>query len=243
MSKLFRDHAIILRTHKLGEADRIITLLTRRHGKVRAVAKGVRRTGSRFGSRLEPFGLVDIQFHRGRSLHTVTQVETISPFAADIVTDYTRYTSASVMVETTDRLVGDVAEPSEAHFLLLVGALRTLCAGKIAPALVLDAFLLRSLGYAGWAPNLRSCASCGAPGPHHAFDVAAGGLVCRSCRQAGAVAVREQAVTHLACLMAGQWEPVCAADDTVALEASRLIANSMQWHLERALRSLSYIER
>ena len=83
-SKLYRDDAIVLRTHPLGEADRIITLLTRRHGKVRAVAKGVRRTGSRFGARLEPFTLVDVQLHAVRNLHTVTQVVTIEAFAVGI---------------------------------------------------------------------------------------------------------------------------------------------------------------
>src|SRR5699024_4170803 len=81
-------------THPLGEADRIITLLTRRHGKVRAVAKGVRRTGSRFGARLEPFTLVDVQLHAGRSLHTVTQVVTIEAFAVGISADYGRLTAA-----------------------------------------------------------------------------------------------------------------------------------------------------
>ena len=74
---LYRDEAIVLRTHKLGEADRIITLLTRQHGRVRAVAKGVRRTTSRFGSRLEPFTHVDLQLAEGRNLDVITQAETI----------------------------------------------------------------------------------------------------------------------------------------------------------------------
>src|SRR5437764_10795101 len=80
---LYRDEAVVLRTQKLGEADRIITLLTRRHGRVRAVAKGVRRTGSRFGSRVEPFMQVDLQLHepagnRPSALDLVTQAETIA---------------------------------------------------------------------------------------------------------------------------------------------------------------------
>src|SRR4051812_42124640 len=78
---LYRDEAVVLRTQKLGEADRIVTLLTRRHGRVRAVAKGVRRTGSRFGARVEPFTHDDLQLHEGRSLDVVTQAETIEPFA------------------------------------------------------------------------------------------------------------------------------------------------------------------
>ena len=72
-SRHYRDEGVVLRTHKLGEADRIITLLTRQHGKVRAVAKGVRRTASKFGARLEPFMVVDVQLYEGRSLDIVTQ--------------------------------------------------------------------------------------------------------------------------------------------------------------------------
>ena len=80
--RLYRDEAIVLRTHKLGEADRIITLLTRQHGRVRAVAKGVRRTTSRFGSRLEPFTHVDLQLAEGRNLDVVTQAETLDAVRA-----------------------------------------------------------------------------------------------------------------------------------------------------------------
>ncbi len=90
---LYSDEAIVLRTHKLAEADRIITLLTREHGVVRAVAKGVRRTSSRFGSRLEPFTHVDLQLAVGRNLDTITQAETRAPYGATISADYDRYTA------------------------------------------------------------------------------------------------------------------------------------------------------
>jgi DNA repair protein RecO (recombination protein O) len=243
MQKLYRDHALVLRTIPLGEADRIITLLTRRNGKVRAVAKGVRRTGSRFGARLEPFSLIDLQLHAGKNLHTVTQVETIESFAEPISGDYARFTAASAMLETVDRLTDDVVDPSARGFLLLVGALRTVAAGNIPPPLVLDSFLLRTLGLSGWAPELRVCAGCGAEGPHHAFDVAAGGLVCTTCRRPGAKAVRQATVEHMIFLLAGDWENVLTAPDTVALEASRLIADTITWHLERSLRSYGYVER
>ena len=83
----YRDEGVVLRTHKLGEADRIVTLLTKSHGKVRAVAKGVRRTSSKFGARLEPFMVADIQFYEGRSLDTIQQAETIAAYGADIVDD------------------------------------------------------------------------------------------------------------------------------------------------------------
>src|SRR4051812_49560097 len=89
---LYRDEAVVLRTQKLGEADRIVTLLTRRHGRVRAVAKGVRRTTSKFGARLEPFSHVDCQLYAGRELDIVTQAVSVEPYGGRIVGDYRPYT-------------------------------------------------------------------------------------------------------------------------------------------------------
>ena len=129
----FRDEAVVLRTHKLGEADRIITLLTRHHGRVRAVAKGVRRTSSRFGSRLEPFMVVDVQLWQGRSLDIVTQVVTLSPYGGPIAEDYTRWTAATAMAETAERMTENEREPATQQFLLLVGGLRTLAEGSTTP--------------------------------------------------------------------------------------------------------------
>lgn len=123
----------MLRTHKLGEADRIVTVLTRRTGKVRGVAKGVRRTTSRFGARLEPFTHVDLQLHTGRTLDVITQAETIRPYGEALVVDYPRYTAGVAMLETADRLVMGEKEPALRQFLLLVGGLRTLGSGSTRP--------------------------------------------------------------------------------------------------------------
>src|SRR6478672_10275771 len=101
---LYRDEGVVLRTQRLGEADRIITVLTRRHGRVRAVAKGVRRTKSKFGARLEPFSHVDLQMYAGRELDIVTQCESIDAFGEPIVADYASYTAATAVLETAERL-------------------------------------------------------------------------------------------------------------------------------------------
>ena len=130
---LYRDEAIVLRTHKLGEADRIITLLTRHHGRVRAVAKGVRRTTSKFGSRLEPFTHVDLQLAEGRNLDIITQAETKSAFSSGLGADYERYTAGTAMLETAERLVSEEKQPSLQQFLLLVGGLRAMAAGEHGP--------------------------------------------------------------------------------------------------------------
>ena len=183
---LYRDEAIVLRTQKLGEADRIITLLTRAHGRVRAVAKGVRRTSSRFGCRLEPFTYVDLQLAEGRSLDVITQAETLAPYGARIGSDYEMYTAGTVMLETAERLVVEDKEPALQQFLLLVGALRTMSAGERNPSQVLDSFLLRSMSVAGYAPSFEGCARCGLEGPHRSFSPSAGGMLCGTCRVPGA---------------------------------------------------------
>ena len=131
--RLYRDRAVVLRQHKLGEADRIVTLLTRDHGLVRAVAKGVRRTRSKFGARLEPFAHIDAQLHPGRNLDIVTQVVSIDAFATDIVSDYGRYTCACAMLETAERLAGEERAPAPALHRLTVSALRAVADGQPAP--------------------------------------------------------------------------------------------------------------
>ena len=138
---LWRDTGLVLRVQKLGEADRIVTLLTRRRGKVRAVAKGVRRTRSRWGARLEPFNHVDVQCYTGRSLDIVTQAETVDAFGAGIIGDYGRYTAGCAMLETADRLVAEEGDPALRVYLLLVGAVRALAGRERDPSLVLDALL------------------------------------------------------------------------------------------------------
>lgn len=241
--RLYRDDGVVLRLQKLGEADRIVTLLTRRTGRVRAVAKGVRRTSSKFGGRLEPFGHVDLQLAEGRSLHSVSQVEGISLFGRQIAEDYARYTSASAVAETAERLTPVELEPSPQLFLLTVGAMRALAAGEHATTLVLDAFLLRAMRLAGWEPALTNCAVCGAKGQHRAFSVPAGGCVCQDCRPAGAASPAPAAVTLMAALASGDWLYADASEPAVRREASGLVAAHLQWHLERALRSLPFVDR
>jgi DNA repair protein RecO (recombination protein O) len=240
---LYRDEAIVLRTHKLGEADRIITLLTRSHGRVRAVARGVRRTTSKFGSRLEPFMHVDLQLSEGRSLDHVTQAETLTPFHAGIGADYDRYTAGTAMLETADRLVPEEREPSVQQFLLLVGGLRTLSSGERTASQVLDSYLLRSLAVAGYAPSFDACARCGLMGPHRWFNVSLGGALCVTCRVPGSASPAPETLAVLGALLAGDWPVVESAEPRHLREASGLVAAYLAWHLERGLRSLEYVER
>lgn len=240
---LYRDQGVVLRTHKLGEADRIITVLTRERGLVRAVAKGVRKTSSRFGGRLEPFMHVDLQFAEGRSLDIITQVETINPFARDLGSDYPSYTSGTAMLETAERLVGEDGEPAVQQIQLLVGALKALVSGRSAPGSILDSYQLRALAVAGFAPSFDACARCGQEGPHRSFHAPSGGMLCGDCRVPGSAAPSPMAVALLGALLVGDWELVGACDDRSRREASSIVAAYLSWHLERGLRSLSHVDR
>ncbi|WFE29787.1 DNA repair protein RecO [Solwaraspora sp. WMMD791] len=246
--QLYRDDAVVLRVQKLGESDRIITLLTRRHGRLRAVARGVRRTTSRFGARLEPFGHVDLQLAGnpdggGSSLHTVSQVEGLHLYGKRFLGDYPRYTAASAIAETAERLTPVEREPSLQLFQLTLGALRALADGSHAGTLVLDAYLLRGMAFAGWAPALVECAVCGNRGRHRAFSVPAGGCVCPDCRPPGAAHPAPATIDLMAALATGDWQVADASEPAARRECSGLVAAHLQWHLERGLRSLPLVDR
>src|SRR3954469_13138140 len=250
---LYRDEAVVLRVHKLGEADRIVTLLTRRHGRVRAVGKGVRRTSSRFGARLEPGSHIDVQLYSRlpegqaapggrRALDVVQQIESLDAFGARLAGDYSRWTSAAVICETAERMTEE-AEPALRLYLLVVGALRALVAGEHDPGLILDAFLIRAMASAGWEPALRECAKCSRPGPHAAFNVPAGGAVCEDCRPSGSARPQPASVSLMAALLSGDWVVADASETGIRRESSGLVAAHLQWHLERGLRSLPLVDR
>jgi DNA repair protein RecO (recombination protein O) len=240
---LYRDEGVVLRTQKLGEADRIVTVLTRRHGKVRAVAKGVRRTKSKFGARLEPFSHVDLQLYTGRNLDILSQAESIRAYGQQIVADYPAYTAGTAVLETADRLTAEEKEPSLRLFLLVIGALRALSEKTHPAPLVLDAFLLRAMSVAGWEPALGDCARCGEEGPHRHFSVPAGGTVCPPCRPTGSAMPNPQTIEHLDALLSGNWDRAEASQAAQCREGSGLVAALLQWHLERGLRSLALVDR
>lgn len=237
----YRDEAVIIRTHKLGEADRIVTMLSRYHGLVRAVAKGVRRTTSKFGSRLEPFMVVDVQLHEGRTLDTVSQVETLNAYGGKIIEDYPAFTAATAMVETAEKLAGGETSPQQ--YLLLLGGLRALANQDHDSGLILDSYLLRALAVAGWAPNFSDCARCGKPGIHRDFVLQAGGMVCGDCKTAGSVKLSEDSAKLLGALLAGDWAFADLTEPSVRAAASGVVAAYSQWHIERGLKSLQHVER
>ncbi|MGV0868485.1 DNA repair protein RecO [Corynebacterium kalidii] len=213
----YRDEGFVVRTHRLGEADLIVVLLTREHGVVRAVAKGVRRSKSRFGARLDRFCRVNVQIYPGRNrskpdggLANVTDAVTVHTFAPQISSDVDRYYAGVAMLEIAELTVQGAVEEAGHVFDGLDQALAALAdraAGEgagLSPRTLADRFVLQALGMAGWAPSLVDCAQCGRTGPHSAFHPLAGGAVCTSCRPPGAFTPPAQAVRVLWLLSRGR---------------------------------------
>ena len=219
------------------------SLLTRDRGKIRAVAKGVRRTKSKFGARLEPFSRVDLLVFEGKSLDIITQAESLNAYGQDLALDYSLWTAGQTMLETADRLTQEESISAESQYLLLVGALRTLVSGEHAAALVLDAFLLRSLSLAGYSPNLDACVICGIAGVQPFFHVATGGALCVEHRVPGSVAPRAESFALMQALISGDWESADQSQAWERNEVSGIVAAYVQWHLERGLRSLPLVDR
>lgn len=249
-SRLYRDAAVVLRTYRLGESDRIVVFLTEQHGKVRAVAKGIRKTRSRFGGRLEPLSYVNVQFHRGTNLDVVSQVETIDT-STNLYGDLDVMTEASAVLEAVDRLVPDL-EPVPQTFRMLVGVRRTLIE-KPSP-LVVPAFLWKLLSAEGVRPELDRCVGCGASesadGSFVAFDSIRGGVQCRSCRTGGSISsdalalLRDMLGGKLGVVLDAAYEPGGQRlDDPVVNEVSELATRAFEAHVERRLRSLGIFER
>lgn len=235
---LYRDEGVVLRTIRLGEADRIITFVTHGHGKVRAVAKGVRKTKSRFGSRLEPFSHVALQLYEGRELDIVTQADTLDHFRP-IRDDLDRVAAAMSMLEAVDH-VAQEREPNARLYQMLVGALRSIAARR-AP-LVVPAFFLKLLAAEGFEPALDACVTCGSIDELVAFDLAEGGVLCRTCRQG--VPVSDDALTLMRAILGGGLARVLELDTSPAVaEVDALAIRLVEHHVERRLRSSHLLDR
>jgi DNA repair protein RecO (recombination protein O) len=210
---------------------------------------------------------VDLLLHEGRTLDVITQAESLRSYGDFLASDYPRYTTGTVMLETAERFTAVEKEPALRQFLLLVGGLRALTGSEHEPRLVLDAFLLRSLAVAGYAPALDECAICGTRAPaadaddgadgeepdvpatarrrpqRRAFGIAAGGLVCRSCHAPGAATASVITIDLMSALLRGDWGLADATERRYQVECSGLVATYVQWHLEHSIRSLRHVEQ
>jgi DNA repair protein RecO (recombination protein O) len=235
---VYRDTGIVLRTYRLGEADRIVVVLTPAHGKVRAVAKGVRKTKSRFGARLEPLSHCAFLFYEGRDLDIVSQADVIDHFAT-VRGDLDRLTKGIALCEAVD-LITHEREPGERRYQMLLGALRALAAAD--RPLLVPAFFWKLLDAEGYRPEVDACVACGSDGPLVAFDLDQGGALCRSCRQG--VAVSPEVFVLLQQILGGGL--VAALNEpasTATHELESLATRAMEHNLERRLRAMGVLGR
>lgn len=247
---LYREEGVVLRTYKLGEADRIVVFMTAGRGKVRAVAKGVRKTKTRFGGRLEPLFRVSLMMHKGRELDVVTQVETLEHFAP-VRVELARLADAMALVEAVDHVARE-GESDARLYQMLVRGLRTL-AQRPSPLLV-GAFYWKLLALEGLAPNLDSCARCpsaglGSAGDDElvALDLEEGGMICRACRvgpRAAKPAVSPEALGVIRRVLGGELGKALAEPaGPTAVEVTELGTRALEAHLERRLRTLRAFAR
>jgi DNA repair protein RecO (recombination protein O) len=182
----YKEKAIVLRAFDLGDADRIVTLFTENRGLARAVAKGVRRTASKFGARLEPFTVLNAVLHEGRNLDTVVSVETIDSHAA-IREDFAKYVFGEAMLEMIEKSLQE-NQNIPRLFPALCISLDVLEGEVIDLALLLAAFQLKVCALIGYHPHLDRCLYCGREiaGEKSWLDLGGGGIACTRCRPGGA---------------------------------------------------------
>jgi len=238
VSRLYRDTGVVLRTYKLAEADRIVVVLTEGHGKVRAVAKGVRKTHSKFGARLEPMSHIRLLLHEGRDLDIVNQVESVDSLAP-MVADLDHMTRGLAVLEAVDQMAMD-REPNPQLYRMLVGVLRTIATND--SPLVVAGFFWKLLTLEGVRPELDVCVRCGETEPLVAFDMDHGGVLCRACRSGAPISA--EALELMRMILGGRLNAALAAPVSPAThEVSNHATRAVEHHIERRLRSVAVFER
>ncbi|HEU4977082.1 MAG TPA: DNA repair protein RecO [Baekduia sp.] len=233
-----KSEAVVLRSIRFGEADRILHLYTPGRGRMSAIAKGVRKTRSRFGGRLEPFFRVALVLHQGRSdLLTVTSAETVHGYPR-LRADGGALDAAARACDAVSRLFED-ADPHPAVYHLLCNELALLDADPARATLANQlAFRLKLLVAAGLAPQLAACASCGEREHLVGFSGAAGGVVCGAC-EAGAFPMAEESHAFLTAALAQPLAAAPAGTPRALRQAERAIADTVEHHAHVRLRAAS----
>lgn len=225
----------------MGEADRIVTFYTQGHGKIRGVAKGIRKAKSRFGGRLDAFTHVDLQLYRGRSeLDIVTQADIIDR-PRRIRADYASFCAASAIADALDRTTPE-RERNVRAFLLLRSAIQALEDGADDPSLIAYAFLAKLVSMAGLHPTLPVCVECGAP-RRVAFSHARGGAVCKTCLGRADPKASDLVLDAWASLLSEEWGALRERrlPATTRREVGALLLSFVQWHTESRFKAFNLL--
>lgn len=241
---LYKTRGIVLRTHKLGEADRIVTILTANHGKVRAVAKGVRKTKSKFGSRLEPFTNVELVLYKGRNLDIVTQAEINDSFS-DIRDNFDRITYGSAMLDLANK-VSVEGERDVSLYNLLLKSLDVISKTRKNFRLLLIAFDIKLMAISGYMPKLERCVICEMKsGVKMRFSFEWGGVMCEECSIAdrNSTAVSSATIETFTRLMRLPLNDIVALDVIARLEDDLylMVRDYVNYYIESKLKSRDYL--
>lgn len=234
----WRDEAVVLGSRKSNEANRVVILLTKEHGRVAVAAHGVRKSKSRIGARLEPMCHVDVLVKPGRGLSSVDEVRMVSVHSR-LHSDLGRMSQGLAMLEVVDRMTPD-GVPVPAYFEILSRALATL--NESASPLVLAAFYWKLLALEGSAPQLEECVRCGTADDLVGFEMLDGGVTCSGCRMGPSVS--RACLEIMRMILGGRLREALDLEESPAVHEVNLLAmNAMEAHLERRIRSLSVFDR
>jgi DNA repair protein RecO (recombination protein O) len=245
-ARTFRTHAITLKSAPFAERDRLLVLFTPEYGKLRVLAKGVRRTASKLSGHVGLFSYSSLFLVRGRTFSLVTQGETVEHYAV-LSVDLWRLSQAFYVAEIVDRFTED-EHPVPGIFEALVLALRRLDDGTLNPSLVVRAFEIELLGLTGYRPQLYRCVSCLAeiqPG-NNSFSYVDGGVVCPKCAvsSVSAFTVSDEAlrvVRNLQTRPEASLARLRVSNETHG-EAERLLVAYIQYLLDIRIRSVGFID-
>jgi DNA repair protein RecO (recombination protein O) len=238
---LYRAQGIVLRSIRLGEADRIVTIFTQTHGRIRAVAKGIRKSKSRFGGRLDAFTHVDLQLYKGRSdLDIVTQAEILSG-PHRIRSDYPSFCAASAIADAIDRTMPE-RDRNVRAFLLLRAALQALEDGASDPPLLAYAFLAKLSSMSGLHPALSACVECGSQSLV-GFSHARGGAVCQSCVGRADPKASAELLGAWSGLLDKEWDDLRRERMPSAAhrELGGMVVSFVQWHTDSRFKAFGLL--
>lgn len=237
---LYRDEGVVLRTSKLGEADRIITILTRgawarfgRSPKAYVAPNHALVPGSSRSCESMCLSL------KAGSLDVVSQAEAVAAYGAPIAADYAAYEAANVIVETIDKIASTEHEQLPNQYRLLIGALNALAKQSHAPQAIGDSYVMRALALAGWTPRLGTCVVCGKAEPAY-LSIASGGVMCEADHTTDARRIAPFVLNQFDALIRGDWSVLDAAP--VERVVQELVEDWGEYYLERPIRSLRLID-
>jgi len=245
---LYKTKGIVLKSINLGEADKIITIYSDASGRISAVAKGARKTKSKFGARLEPFSYLHLLLYKGRNLDIITQAEIIHSFQK-IREDLDKFSYGAAILELVNKISLE-GEKNELLFSLLLTALKTLEELKENTSLLLTAFQLKFLAISGYLPELIRCVCCGQSLSSERkvkFSIIRGGVLCAACHQADPAAyfISPNTPNLLGQLLRAdrsRLNKITVAPE-MGKELSVIMENYLNYHLETRLKSRNFLSK